>query len=79
MEVDVGGGDDSDVDGGDARAAKADDFAFLEYSEQAGLEGFWHVADFVDEDGAAAGDFKVAGFAVAQCACEGAALVAKEF
>ena len=59
-------------------AADAGEGAVFEEAEQFGLEGAAHVADFVQEDGAAVGFFDAAEF-LADGAGEGAFFVAEEF
>ena len=61
-EVDVGGGDDADVDLNLLIAADGHEAALLEDAEDLGLGIHAHVADFVEEEGAAIGDFKEALF-----------------
>jgi len=51
----VGGGDDADVDVDGGVGADADDLALLEDAEELDLGGEGHVADFVEQEGAAVG------------------------
>ena len=54
-DVAVGGGDQADLDAQLLVAAHAGEAAVLEEAEQLGLEGTAHVANFIQEDGAAVG------------------------
>src|SRR5208337_2243598 len=60
----VGGGDAAEVNLDGMRAADALDFAFLEDTQQIGLGFQADVADFIEKDGAALGNFKTALLAV---------------
>ena len=77
-EVDIGGGDDTDVDFERSGGAYGDDFSIFKYAEQLDLHGQWEFADFVEEDGAAVGFFEVA-FAVFVGAGESTFDMAEEF
>jgi hypothetical protein len=55
VQIGVGGGDDPDVDAVRLRVADRVHFAGLEKAEQLGLHVEAHVADFVEEQGAARG------------------------
>ena len=77
-EVAVGGGDDADVGADGGAAADGGELAFLEDAEEPGLGFGGHVADLVEEEGAAGGLFEAALGAV-HGASEGAAFVAEEF
>ena len=70
-------GDHSNVNGADFGRADALDLAILNYAEQLGLHGKRSFADFIEEDGAAVGEFEEAGASVS-CAGESAANVAEE-
>ena len=74
----VGGGDDADVHLDGAVAAHALQFAFLQDAQELGLDLRGNLADFVQEDGAAVGQFKAA-FALGEGAGERAFFVAEEF
>ena len=76
-DVAVGGGDEAHVDPQFLRAAHAGEAAVLEEAQQLGLERPAHVADFVQEDGAAVGFLDAAGFLL-QGAGEGAFFVAEQ-
>ena len=78
FEAAVGGGENADIDFDGAVAADAFEFAFLEEAEQLGLDLRGNLADFVEEDGAAVGQFETA-FALVERAGEGAFFVAEEF
>ena len=54
-EADIGGGDDADVQRDGFAAADAADLAFLQEAQQMALQVDRHVADFVQEQGAAVG------------------------
>ncbi len=60
LEVDVGGGDDADVDLDLAGAAEMHEAAVLEDAEDLGLHVHGHGADLVEKEGASVGDFKEA-------------------
>ena len=60
LKIAVGGGDDAHVDGDFLVAAHPADPARLQGAEQAGLRLGRHIADFVEEQGAAAGLFEFA-------------------
>ncbi len=77
-EIFVGGGEEADVDFDGVVGAEAGDFAVLQDAEEFGLHGEGHVADFVEEEGAAVGVFEAA-LAVAAGVGEGSADVAEEF
>ncbi|OPZ05947.1 MAG: hypothetical protein BWZ08_02381 [candidate division BRC1 bacterium ADurb.BinA292] len=78
FEVAVGRGDDADIDRDRAAAADALDFALLEDAEEFDLRGGGEVADLVEEDRAAVGQFE-ATLAHRDGAGEGPLLVAEEF
>ena len=77
VEVAVGGGDEADVGPDRVVAAEALEPAVLQEAEHLGLGGRRHVADLVEEDGAAVGLLELADPA-AVGAGEGALLVAEE-
>ena len=74
----VGGRDDAHVDLAVFGVAHAAELAVLQHAQQLGLDGGGNVGDFVEEEGAAVGDFEQA-LLVGDRAGEGAALVAEEF
>ena len=65
FQVPVGGGDDADVHLDGAVAADAFQFALLQDAQQLGLDLRGNLADFVQQDGAAVGQFEPA-FALGQ-------------
>ena len=73
----VGGGQDADIDGGFGLAAEAAQLAVFEDAEQLGLGADRHLADFVEQEGAAFGQLEAAGAAL-QGSGEGAFLVAED-
>jgi len=77
-QVPVGGGDDAHVHGPGLGVAQGFDLVFLEHAQDAGLQGKRHVADFVEEDGAAAAGFEKADLVPVRTG-EGAFAVAEEF
>src|SRR5687767_8708015 len=77
LEVLVGGGDHADVDLDVAAGAQAGELAILQDVQELGLQGQGHLADLVEEDGAAVGELELAELALLG-AGEGAALVAEE-
>src|SRR5277367_5899487 len=78
FRVFVGGGDDADVDGSFHLAAEATDFVVFEHAKKFGLGGRGHFADFVEEQGAAIGQFETADAAFGG-AGERAFFVAEDF
>ena len=60
VEIAIGGGDHAHVDGNFAGAAHRTHGALLQHAQQFDLHGQRHLADFVEEDGAAVGDFEQA-------------------
>ena len=56
-QVAVGGGDDPDVRGNLLGAADAPELALLQHAEELDLHGRGHLADLVEKDGPAFGDF----------------------
>ena len=76
-QVAVGGGDDAHVDLVRLRAAQRAHLAFLQHAQQLGLQRQRHVADLVEEQGAAVGCIEQA-LAVAVGAGEGALAVAEQ-
>ncbi len=58
VEIAIGGGDDAHIDGNFAGAADRAHGALLQDAQQLHLHGQSHFADFVEEDGSAAGHFK---------------------
>ena len=60
IKIAVGGGDDSDIDCDFARSADGPDETLLQNAQQLHLHGQAGLADLVQEDGAAVGDFKQA-------------------
>ena len=77
-DVAVGGGDEADVHFEFLVAADAGEGAVFQEAEEFGLEGAAHVADFIQEDGAAVGLLDAAEF-LADGAGEGAFFMAEEF
>ena len=71
-------GEEADVEGKGGGAADAFKDTLLEDAEEFGLEGQGKFADFVEEDGAAFGQFELA-FLLSHRAGESALLVAEEF
>ncbi|MNR25222.1 hypothetical protein D3C85_1423600 [compost metagenome] len=55
LEVAVGGADQRDIDVLLFASAQGRDLAILQHPQQSGLQGQWHVADFIEEQGAAMG------------------------
>src|SRR5208283_1242595 len=78
IEVAVGGGDNAHIDRNLAGAADRAHGALLEDAKQFHLHGERHLADFVEEDGAAAGYFEQAAF-VLRGAGKGSLQIAEEF
>ena len=78
VEIAVGGGDDAHIDGDFAGAADRAHRALLQHAQQFDLHGQRHFADFVEEDGAAVGDFEQAALVLVRSG-EGAFQVAEEF
>jgi len=74
----IGGGDDANVHALGAIAAEAFEFLLLENAQKFGLEIERKIANFVEEERAAIGEFEAADF-LADGAGEGAALVAEQF
>src|SRR5579859_1846949 len=74
----IGRGDDANVDGSFGFAAEAADFAVFENTQEFGLRGRRHFADFVEQERAAVGQFKAADAALGR-AGESTALVAEDF
>ena len=62
FEILVSGRDDADVDFDGVSASEPLEFLVLEYLQQLGLQLQLHVADLVEQDGAAIGEFEHAGF-----------------
>ena len=77
FEMAVGGGDDAHVHLDGAVAADAFQFALLEHAQQFGLDGGGNLADFVQQDGSAVGQFEPA-FAFVESAGKRALFVAEE-
>ena len=77
LEVAVRGGDDADVDLHRLGAADAVDLALLDGAQQLGLQARMHLADFVEQQGAAIGFLELAD-AARDGAGEGALLVAEQ-
>ena len=77
-EIAVRGGDDADVDLDRLAAADAVDLAFLDGAQQLGLQAHIHLADFVEQQGAAIGLFELAD-AAGDGAGEGALFMAEQF
>ena len=77
FEVLVGGGDDADVDLDVAVGAQPRELAVLEHLQELGLERQGHLADLVEEHGAAIGELELARLPPVGPG-EGAALVAEE-
>ena len=77
-QVAVGGGDDADVHLDRLGAADAVDLALLDGAQQLGLQAGIHLADFVQQQGAAIGFLELAD-APGDGAGEGAFLMAEQF
>src|SRR4249919_2494918 len=77
FEVLVGGGDDAHVHADQFAAADAEELALRQHAQQARLQRRGHVADFVEEQGAAIGLFEAAHVALLGTG-EGARLVAEQ-
>jgi len=77
-QIRVGGGNDFDVHVDEPVAAQAHELLLFHHPEQGSLEVQLEVADFVQEDGAAVGQLKLADVAVFLGPGEGAAVVAEE-
>ncbi len=73
----VGGGDQTDIDGGGKCATKAFDAAALEDTQEFDLDTGHDLADLVEEEGSAVSEFKSTGLCVV-CAGECAFFVAKK-
>ena len=73
----MGSGDDADIGADRLAPTDAGELALLQNPQQPGLRLGRHVADFVEEQGAAGGLLEAAGIAVGG-AGEGAALVAEQ-
>src|SRR5581483_5474982 len=78
VQVAIGGGDESHVHVHGLVAAQPLELLLLENAQELGLEFERNVADFVEEQGAAVGEFEPSEF-TGHRAGEGAPLVAKEF
>ena len=78
-EVAVGARDQAEIDRDRTIAAHALHGALLQHAQQLGLRVERHVADLVEEDGAAFGLLEAAPAALAVSAGEGAGLVAEQF
>ena len=78
FEVAVGGGENADIDGDSFLAAKPLEGFFLKDAHEFDLCADGHIADFIEEDGAAIGLLKAADAAFGR-AGECAALVAEQF
>ena len=76
-EIAIGGGDDACIDADGAVAAEAFEFLLLEDAEELGLQLGRDVADFIEENGAAVGEFESADL-LGNGAGEGSFLVAEE-
>ena len=76
-QVAVGGGQDADVDLHRLGAADPVDLALLDGAQQLGLQAAVHLADFVEQQGAAVGLLELAD-AAGHGAGEGALLVAEQ-
>ena len=74
----VGGGDHPHVDADQLAPADAEEFAFGQHPQQPGLQRRGHVADLVEEQGAAVGLFEAPELALGR-AGEGTGLVAEQF
>ena len=59
-QIDVGGGDDAHIDLRLLRSAERSEAAVLQHAQNLGLGIHAHVADFVEKERAAVGDFKQA-------------------
>ncbi len=77
LEVAVGGGDDAHGDADGLLAADAVEFAFLQNAQEFGLGAGMEVAHFIEEEGAAVGQFELAA-AQGSGSGEGAFFVAEE-
>ena len=62
-QVAVGGGDEADVDAAFFDRTDAAERAVFEHAEEFGLQAAGEVAEFIDEQRAAVGDFEQARFA----------------
>ena len=60
LQIDVGGGDDADVDLNFLYAAEVHEAAILQDAEDLGLHVHAHGADLIEEERAAVGDFEEA-------------------
>ncbi len=78
FEVAIGSGDDADIGLDIANTAEAPDDLVIEDAEELGLEKRGQLANFIEEEGAAVGDFKETAFEAAGIG-EGAFFVAEEF
>jgi hypothetical protein len=76
-QIDIGGGDNPDIEAHAFVAAEALDLAFLENAQKASLKADGHIADFIEEDGAIVGGFEFAG-ARLEGAGERSFVIAKE-
>ena len=77
LEVDVGGGEDADIDLEGAVAADGLEGAFLQDAQELGLELDGELADLVEQEGAAVGHLEPAGAGLGG-AGEGALAVAEQ-
>ncbi len=78
LEVNIGGGDNADVDADGTSIADAFEFVFLENAKEFDLKLVADAVDFVEEDGAAVSGFEATG-AIFDSAGEGAFGVSEEF
>src|SRR5258708_29997006 len=77
-DVDIGGGDDADVDAASAGGADALELAGFQNAQELGLEFQGHVGDFVEKERAVVGELEAADAVDARVG-EGAFDVAEEF
>ena len=78
FEVFVGGGDDADIDVDGVGGADGEETLLVERAKNLGLRLEAHVADFVEEEGAAVGALEGAAF-FGGAAGDGAVAIAEEF
>src|ERR1700730_1896180 len=78
LQISIGRGQEPDVDFNRAGASHAHEFSFLQNAQQLGLENGRKLADVVEENGAAFGNFEKS-FFLGNGAGEGALFVAKQF
>jgi len=74
----VGGSQNTDIHCGFHLAAQPAQFAVFQHSQQLGLSGHGHLADFIQQQGPAFGQLKAPGAAL-QSSCESTLFVAEYF